>query len=401
MAKERILLAYSGGLDTSIIIPWLLDHYDCEVIAMAGEVGIALDHEALKDKAMKCGASACFIEDITEEFVTDFIYPTLKAHAIYEGKYLLGTSFARPIIAKRMVDIARRENCTTIAHGCTGKGNDQVRFELTIKALAPDLKIIAPWRIWDIRSRDEELEYAQARGIPVPVTKEDNYSMDQNLWHLSHEGMDLEDPANEPQYEKLLKLMVSPEKAPDAPTYVTLNFDKGIPVALNGEKLGPVAMIEALNKIAGENGVGIADMIENRLVGMKSRGIYETPAGTVLYAAHRELELLCLDRETLHYKDLVAQRYAELVYYGQWFHPLREALAAFVDQTQTTITGEVKLKLYKGNVMPAGVSSPYSLYDEALSTFNEDDVYNQADAGGFINCFGLPMEVIARMKMKQ
>ena len=401
MAKERILLAYSGGLDTSIIIPWLLDHYDCEVIAMAGEVGIALDHEALKDKAMKCGASACFIEDIAEEFVTDFIYPTLKAHAIYEGKYLLGTSFARPIIAKRMVDIARRENCTTIAHGCTGKGNDQVRFELTIKALAPDLKIIAPWRIWDIRSRDEELEYAQARGIPVPVTKEDNYSMDQNLWHLSHEGMDLEDPANEPQYEKLLKLMVSPEKAPDAPTYVTLNFDKGIPVALNGEKLGPVAMIEALNKIAGENGVGIADMIENRLVGMKSRGIYETPAGTVLYAAHRELELLCLDRETLHYKDLVAQRYAELVYYGQWFHPLREALAAFVDQTQTTVTGEVKLKLYKGNVMPAGVSSPYSLYDEALSTFNEDDVYNQADAGGFINCFGLPMEVIARMKMKQ
>ncbi len=401
MAKERILLAYSGGLDTSIIIPWLLDHYDCEVIAMAGEVGIALDHEALKDKAMKCGASACFIEDIAEEFVTDFIYPTLKAHAIYEGKYLLGTSFARPIIAKRMVDIARRENCTTIAHGCTGKGNDQVRFELTIKALAPDLKIIAPWRIWDIRSRDEELEYAQARGIPVPVTKEDNYSMDQNLWHLSHEGMDLEDPANEPQYEKLLKLMVSPEKAPDAPTYVTLNFDKGIPVALNGEKLGPVAMIETLNKIAGENGVGIADMIENRLVGMKSRGIYETPAGTVLYAAHRELELLCLDRETLHYKDLVAQRYAELVYYGQWFHPLREALAAFVDQTQTTVTGEVKLKLYKGNVMPAGVSSPYSLYDEALSTFNEDDVYNQADAGGFINCFGLPMEVIARMKMKQ
>ncbi len=400
MAKEKILLAYSGGLDTSIIIPWLLEHYDCEVIAMAGEVGIALDHEALKAKALKCGASACYIEDIAEEFVTDFIYPTLKAHAIYEGKYLLGTSFARPIIAKRMVDIARREGCGVIAHGCTGKGNDQVRFELTIKALAPDLKIIAPWRIWDIRSRDEELEYAQERDIPVPVTKEDNYSMDQNLWHLSHEGMDLEDPANEPQYEKLLKLMVSPEKAPDSATYVSLNFEKGIPVALNGEKLSPVAMIETLNKIAGENGVGIADMVENRLVGMKSRGVYETPAGTVLYAAHRELEMICLDRETLHYKDLVAQRYAELVYYGQWFHPLREALAAFVDQTQQTVTGEVKLKLYKGNVLPAGISSPYSLYDEALSTFNEDDVYNQADAGGFINCFGLPMEVIARMKQK-
>lgn len=400
MAKEKILLAYSGGLDTSIIIPWLLEHYDCEVIAMAGEVGIALDHQALSDKALKCGASACYVEDIAEEFITDYIWPTLKAHAIYEGKYLLGTSFARPIIAKRMVEIAKREGCTAIAHGCTGKGNDQVRFELTIKALAPEMKIIAPWRIWDIRSRDEELEYANARGIPVPVTKENNYSKDQNLWHLSHEGMDLENPANEPKYDKLLEMMVSPEQAPDEPTYIELQFEQGIPVALNGEKLAPVALVEALNQVAGANGVGIADMVENRLVGMKSRGVYETPAGTVLYAAHRELELLCLERDTLHYKDVIAQRYAELVYYGQWFHPLREALAKFVDETQTTVSGTVRLKLYKGNILPAGTTSPYSLYDEDLSTFNEDNVYNQADAGGFINCFGLPMQVVARMKQK-
>jgi len=400
MAKEKILLAYSGGLDTSIIIPWLLEHYDCEVIAMAGEVGIGLDHEALRAKALKCGASACFIEDIAEEFITDYIYPTLKAGAVYEGKYLLGTSFARPIIAKRMVEIAKREGCTAIAHGCTGKGNDQVRFELTVKALAPELKIIAPWRIWDIRSRDEELEYANARGIPVPVTRETNYSKDMNLWHLSHEGMDLEDPANEPQYEKILELMVSPEKAPDQPAYVSIDFDKGVPVAVDGEKLAPVDLLKKLNEIAGANGVGIVDLVENRLVGMKSRGIYETPGGTLLYAAHRELELLCLDRDTLHYKDQVALRYAELVYFGQWFHPLREALDAFVDTTQQTDSGTCRLKLYKGNVMPAGTTSPYSLYQEALSTFGEDDVYNQADAGGFINCFGLPMKVIAQMKQR-
>jgi argininosuccinate synthase len=400
MAKEKILLAYSGGLDTSIIIPWLLEHYDCEVIAMAGEVGIGLDHDALRAKALKCGASACFIEDIAEEFVTDYIFPTLKASAVYEGKYLLGTSFARPIIARRMVEIARREGCTAVAHGCTGKGNDQVRFELTVKALAPDLKIIAPWRIWSIKSRDEEIDYANERGIPVPVTKEANYSMDMNLWHLSHEGMDLEDPANEPQYDKILQLMVSPEKAPDQPIYVEIEFEQGIPVRLNGEALPPVALVRALNDVAGANGVGIADMVENRLVGMKSRGVYETPGGTVLYAAHRELELLCLDRDSLHYKDLVAQRYAELVYFGQWFHPLRESLAAFVDATQRTVTGKVRMKLYKGNVMPAGVTSPYSLYDEGLSTFGEENVYNQADAGGFINCFGLPMKVIANMKKR-
>lgn len=400
MAKEKILLAYSGGLDTSIIIPWLLEHYDCEVLAMVGEVGIGVNHEELKEKAIKCGASACFIEDIAEEFVTDYIYPTLKAGAVYEGKYLLGTAFARPIIAKRMVEIAKREGCTAVAHGCTGKGNDQVRFELTIKALAPDLKIIAPWRIWDIKSREEELAYAEERGIPVPVTKETNYSMDMNLWHLSHEGMDLENPANEPKYDKLLKLIVPPEKVPDQPTYVTIEFEKGIPIAVDGVPLPPVELIQKLNAIAGENGVGIVDMVENRLVGMKSRGVYETPGGTLLYAAHRELELLCLDRDTLHYKDQVALRYAELVYFGQWFHPLREALAAFVDSTQQTVSGTSRLKLYKGNVMPAGTTSPYSLYQEELSTFGEDDVYNQADAGGFINCFGLPMKVIAQMKQK-
>lgn len=400
MAKEKILLAYSGGLDTSIIIPWLLEHYDCEVLAMVGEVGIGVNHEELKEKAIKCGASACFIEDIAEEFVTDYIYPTLKAGAVYEGKYLLGTAFARPIIAKRMVEIAKREGCTAVAHGCTGKGNDQVRFELTIKALAPDLKIIAPWRIWDIKSREEELAYAEERGIPVPVTKETNYSMDMNLWHLSHEGMDLENPANEPKYDKLLKLIVPPEKVPDQPTYVTIEFEKGIPIAVDGVPLPPVELIQKLNATAGENGVGIVDMVENRLVGMKSRGVYETPGGTLLYAAHRELELLCLDRDTLHYKDQVALRYAELVYFGQWFHPLREALAAFVDSTQQTVSGTSRLKLYKGNVMPAGTTSPYSLYQEELSTFGEDDVYNQADAGGFINCFGLPMKVIAQMKQK-
>jgi len=400
MAKEKILLAYSGGLDTSIIIPWLLEHYDCEVIAMAGEVGIGIDSDFLKQKALNCGASACFVEDISEEFITDFIYPTMKAGAIYEGKYLLGTSFARPVIAKRMVEIARREGCTTIAHGCTGKGNDQVRFELTVKALAPELKIIAPWRIWDIKSRDEEIDYANARNIPVPVTKKDNYSMDENLWHLSHEGMDLEDPANEPKYDAILKLMVSPEKAPDQAEYVEITFDKGIPVAVDGQQMDPVALLKHMNLIAGRNGVGIVDMVENRLVGMKSRGVYETPGGTVLYAAHRELELLTIDRDTLHYKDIVAQRFAELVYFGQWFHPLRESISAFVDETQKTCSGKVRMKLYKGNCMPAGTTSPFSLYDEEIATFSEDQVYDQKDATGFINCFGLPMKVVAQMKKR-
>lgn len=395
--KEKVLLAYSGGLDTSIIIPWLKENYGYEVIAMAGDVGQGEELEPLHEKAMKTGASKLYIEDLQEEFITDFIYPTLKANAVYEGKYLLGTSFARPIIAKRMVEIALKEGCTAICHGATGKGNDQVRFELTVKALAPHLKIIAPWRIWDIKSREDAIDYAEARNIPIPVTKKDNYSMDRNLWHLSHEGSDLEDPWNEPQYDKILKLMVSPEKAPDVPAYVEIYFEKGIPKKINGVEYSPIELMDTLNNIAGTNGVGIIDMVENRLVGMKSRGVYETPGGTVLYAAHRELELLCLDRDTLHYKDIVAQRFAELVYFGQWYTPLRESLSAFVDKTQETVTGTVRMKLYKGNCMPAGAKSDYSLYNEAIATFSKDEVYNQKDAEGFINLFGLPLKVRAQM----
>jgi len=395
--KEKVLLAYSGGLDTSIIIPWLKENYGYEVIAMAGDVGQGEELEPLHEKAIKTGASKLYIENLQEEFITDFIYPTLKANAVYEGKYLLGTSFARPIIAKRMVEIALKEGCTAICHGATGKGNDQVRFELTVKALAPHLKIIAPWRIWDIKSREDAIDYAEARNIPIPVTKKDNYSMDRNLWHLSHEGSDLEDPWNEPQYDKLLKLMVSPEKAPDAPTYVEIYFEQGIPKKVDGIEYSPIELMDVLNKLAGANGVGIIDMVENRLVGMKSRGVYETPGGTVLYAAHRELELLCLDRDTLHYKDIVAQRFAELVYFGQWYTPLRESLSAFVDKTQETVTGTVRMKLYKGNCMPAGAKSEYSLYSEAIATFSKDEVYNQKDAEGFINLFGLPLKVRAQM----
>ena len=395
--KEKVVLAYSGGLDTSIIIPWLKENYDCEVIAMAADVGQGEELAPLNEKAIKTGASKIYIEDMREEFITDFIYPTMKAGAVYEGKYLLGTSFARPIIAKRMVEIALKEGATSIAHGCTGKGNDQVRFELTVKALAPQLKIIAPWRIWDIKSREDAIDYAAKRNIPIPVTKKDNYSMDRNLWHLSHEGSDLENPWNEPQYDKLLKLMVSPEKAPDKATWVELYFEKGIPKKVNGVEYSPVDLIEALNKAGAENGVGIVDMVENRLVGMKSRGVYETPGGTILYAAHRELELLCLDRDMLHYKDIVAQRFAELVYFGQWYTPLREALSAFVDSTQLTVTGTVRMKLYKGNCMPAGAKSDYSLYSEELSTFGRDAVYNQKDAEGFINLFGLPIKVRSLM----
>jgi len=398
--KEKVVLAYSGGLDTSIIIPWLKENYDYEVIAMAADVGQGEELDSLQEKAIKTGASKLYIEDLKEEFVTDYIFPTLKAGAVYEGKYLLGTSFARPIIAKRLVEIAKKEGAVAIAHGCTGKGNDQVRFELTVKALAPELKIIAPWRIWDIRSREDEIDYAQKRSISVPVTKKDNYSRDRNLWHLSHEGSELEDPSNEPLYDKLLKLSVTPEKAPDKPTYIEIGFEQGVPVSINGEKLNPVDLIMKLNQVGGENGIGIIDIVENRLVGMKSRGVYETPGGTILYAAHRELELLCLDRDTLHYKDIVSQRFAELVYYGQWFTPLREAISAFVDVTQKYVTGTVKLKLYKGNIIPAGASSPYSLFDEELCTFGEDDVYNQKDAEGFINLFGLPVKVQAMMKKK-
>lgn len=398
MSKEKVILAYSGGLDTSIIIPWLKENYDYEVIAMAADVGQGEELDPLNEKAIKTGASKIYIENLQEEFVTDFIFPTLKANAVYEGKYLLGTSFARPIIAKRMVEIALQEGAVAIAHGATGKGNDQVRFELTVKALAPQLKIIAPWRIWNIKSRDDAIDYATERNIPIPVSKKDNYSRDRNLWHLSHEGSELESPANEPLYDRLLQLGVTPEKAPDKATYVEIEFEKGIPVALDGQKLPPVELIFALNKIGGANGIGIIDIVENRLVGMKSRGVYETPGGAILYAAHRELELLCIDRDTLHYKDLVSQRFAELVYYGQWYTPLRESISAFVDVTQKTVTGKVRMKLYKGNIIPAGSESPYSLFSEELCTFGEDNVYNQKDAEGFINLFGLPMKVQANMK---
>ncbi|MGN0684148.1 MAG: argininosuccinate synthase, partial [Oscillospiraceae bacterium] len=393
MAKEikKVVLAYSGGLDTSIIIPWLHETYPgCEVICVAGNVGQDAEIEGLEERAKKTGASKLYIEDIQDEFVNDFVFPTIKAGAKYEG-YLLGTSFARPPIAKRIVEIAKKEGADAICHGCTGKGNDQVRFELTIKALAPEMEIIAPWRIWNIKSRDQEIDYAEAHNVPIKITRETNYSKDMNLWHLSHEGLDLEDPANEPQYNKpgFLELGVSPEQAPDKPTYVTIHFEKGIPVALNGEKMDGVKLIKTLNKIGGENGIGLFDVVENRLVGMKSRGVYETPGGTILYHAHEVLETICLDKETQHYKYGLAQKYADLVYNGQWYTPLREAMDAFVDKTQETVTGDVKLKLYKGNIINAGVTSPYTLYSEDFASFGEDDVYNQKDSAGFINLFGL------------
>ncbi|MEG1631370.1 MAG: argininosuccinate synthase [Hydrogenoanaerobacterium sp.] len=399
---KKVLLAYSGGLDTSVIIPWLKENYGCEVIAVAADVGQGKELTGLHEKAIKTGASKLYIEDLNDVFAEDYIVPTLKANAVYEGKYLLGTSFARPIIAKRLVEIAKAEGADAIAHGCTGKGNDQVRFELAIKAFAPDMGIIAPWRTWELKSREDEIEYAEKRGIPLNITKETNYSKDKNLWHLSHEGLDLEDPANEPDYNKegFLELGVSPENAPDKPTYVTIGFEKGTPATLNGKKIKMAKMIEELNEIGGANGIGIVDMVENRLVGMKCRGVYETPGGTILYAAHKKLEEICLDRDTQHYKEQVAIKFAELVYYGQWFTPLREALSAFVDSTQQTVTGEVKLKLYKGNIIDAGVTSPYSLYSEEIATFGEDHCYNQADSEGFINLFGLPIKVQAQMKEK-
>ena len=398
---KKVVLAYSGGLDTSIIIPWLKENYDnCEVIAVAGNVGQGGELEGLEEKAKKTGASKLYIADLTDEFASDYIIPTVKAGAVYEGKYLLGTSFARPIIAKRIVEIALAEGADAICHGCTGKGNDQVRFELTIKAFAPNMKIIAPWRIWNLKSRDEEIDYAEAHNVPLNITRETNYSKDKNLWHLSHEGLDLEDPANEPDYDKILELGVTPEKAPDKPAYITLSFEKGTPVALDGKKMKPSALIAELNKLGGANGIGIADIVENRLVGMKSRGVYETPGGTILYFAHEVLESLCLDKETAHFKQHVALKFADLVYNGQWFTPLREALSAFVDSTQQTVTGEVRLKLYKGNITPAGVTSPYSLYDEEIATFSEDEVYDQKDSAGFINLFGLPIKVKALMEQK-
>ncbi|MDD6490358.1 MAG: argininosuccinate synthase [Clostridia bacterium] len=396
---KKVVLAYSGGLDTSIIIPWLKENYDnCEVIAVSGDVGQGTELDGLEEKAKKTGASKLYIEDLNKEFIEDYVFPTVKAGAVYENKYLLGTSFARPIIAKRIVEIALKEGADAICHGCTGKGNDQVRFELAIKAFAPDMKIIAPWREWNLKSREEEIEYAEAHNIPLKITRETNYSKDKNIWHISHEGLDLEDPANEPQYNKegFLELGVSPEQAPDKATYVTISFEKGIPVAIDGEKLGAVELVKKLNKLGGENGIGIVDLVENRLVGMKSRGVYETPGGTILYHAHNKLEEITLDRDTYHYKQNVANRFAELVYFGQWYTPLRKALSAFVDSTQETVTGDVKLKLYKGNIIDAGVTSPYSLYDEDIATFDEDEVYNQKDSAGFINLFGLPIKVQAK-----
>ena len=398
---KKVVLAYSGGLDTSIIIPWLKENYNgCEVIAVAGNVGQGAELKGLEEKAKKTGASKLYIADLTDEFVDDYIFPTLKAGAVYENKYLLGTSFARPIIAKRIVEIALAEGADAICHGCTGKGNDQVRFELTIKAFAPNMKIIAPWRVWNLKSRDEEIDYAEAHNVPLNISRETNYSKDKNIWHLSHEGLDLENPANEPNYDKILELGVSPEKAPDKATYVTISFEKGVPVAIDGKKMKGSDIVAYLNKVGGENGIGIADIVENRLVGMKSRGVYETPGGTILYHAHEVLETLCLDKETMHFKQHVAVKFADLVYNGQWFTPLREALSAFVDSTQQTVTGDVRLKLYKGNIVNAGVTSPYSLYDEDIATFAEDDVYDQKDSAGFINLFGLPIKVQAMMKLK-
>jgi len=396
---KKCVLAYSGGLDTSIIIPWLKENYGCEVIAVSADVGQgAGELDGLEEKAIKTGASKVYILDLVDEFVEEYIIPTMQAGATYEG-YLLGTSFARPIIAKHIVDVALKEGADAICHGCTGKGNDQVRFELTIKAFAPQMKIIAPWREWDLKSREDEIEYAESRGVPLKISRETNYSKDKNIWHLSHEGLDLEDPGNEPNYLKpgFLEMGVAPEQAPDKPTYVEIEFEKGVPVAVDGKRMKPSDIIRTLNKLGGENGVGILDIVENRLVGMKSRGVYETPGGTILYRAHSTLESVCLDKDTQHMKAKLAITFAELVYNGQWFTPLREALSAFVTSTQRNVTGKVRLKLYKGNIINAGVWSDYSLYSESIATFGESD-YNQKDAEGFINLFGLPIKVRAMLE---
>ena len=400
MAKEKVVLAYSGGLDTTIIIPWLKENYDYDVIAVAVDVGQGEELEPLHEKAKKSGAEKLYIIDVREQFVTDYIWPTLKMGAVYEQKYLLGTSFARPIIAEKLVEIAKKEGATAICHGATGKGNDQVRFELTIKSLAPHMKIIAPWRIWNIKSREEAIDYAMARGLDVPVSKKRPYSMDRNLWHLSHEGAELEDPWNEPPKDLLL-ICKTPEEAPDEAEYVEIEYEKGVPVKVNGEALGPVALIETLNAIGAKHGVGVADLVENRLVGMKSRGVYENPAGKILFDSHQILETITLDRATAHYKDMMAIRFAELVYDGCWNTPLREAMSAFADSTQQNVTGTVRLKLYKGNVIPAGVKSPYSLYMEEIATFGDSkELYDHKDSAGFINLFGLPLKVQAMMKEK-
>ena len=393
---NKIVLAYSGGLDTSVLIPWLKENYGCEVIAVSGNVGQGTELEGLEEKALKTGASKLYIEDLTEEFVNDYIIPTMQAGAAYE-QYLLSTSFARPLIAKRIVEIAKKEGADAICHGCTGKGNDQVRFELAIQAFAPEIDIIAPWRFWELNSREKEIEYAKAHDIPLKITAETNYSKDKNLWHLSHEGLDLEDPANEAPLEKegFLEMGVSPLQAPDEPTNVTIHFEQGVPTMVDGVAMNCVQVIEKLNELGGANGCGILDVVENRLVGMKSRGVYETPGGTVLYKAHEKLEEITLDKETQHYKAQMALKFAELVYNGQWYTPLRKAMSAFVKSTQEAVTGDVTLKLYKGNIMPVSVTSPFSLYSAGMATFDEDDCYDQSDSAGFIHLYGLPLKVRA------
>ena len=399
MAKEKVVLAYSGGLDTSIIISWLKENYDYDVVCVCGDVGQGKETDGLEERAKRSGALKCYIADLRDEYVKDYIFPTLKSGAKYEGKYLLGTSHARPIIAKKLVEIAHKEGAVAICHGATGKGNDQVRFELGIKALDPSLKIIAPWRIWDIKSREDAVDYAEAHGIEVPVTKKDLYSRDRNIWHISHEGMDLEDPWNEPKFDTLLKLGVSPEKAPDKPTYVEIGFEAGVPVSVDGEKLAPRQLVEKLNELGGANGVGIADIVEDRLVGMKSRGVYETPGGTILYTAIEELEYLCLDRDTQAFKRLSQTQFSQLVYDGKWFTPLREAMSAMYDEMDKYVTGTVRLKLYKGSCTPAGAKSPYSLYNENIASFGDShELYSHKDAEGFINLFGLPLKVRSMMK---
>ena len=397
---NKVVLAYSGGLDTSVIVPWLKENYGCEVVTFTANLGQG-DEElvGLEEKAIASGASRAYIVDLREEFLTEYAFPTMQAGAIYERLYLLGTSFARPVTAKHLVKIAEEEEADAVAHGCTGKGNDQVRFELTVKALNPFLRVIAPWREWDIRSREDALAYARAHNIPVRQTSKSIYSRDRNIWHLSHEGGDLEDPWSEPK-EEMFQITVAPEDAPDEPLYLTLDFERGVPVAIDGEPLGPVELLTRLNELGGAHGVGRVDLVENRLVGMKSRGVYETPGGTILYTAHQGLEQICLDRDTLHYKEVVAHRFAELVYYGKWFTPLREALSAFVAKTQERVTGTVRVKLYKGSCTVVGRKSPFSLYREDFATFGQDDVYDQSDAAGFINLFGLPLKVKALIDME-
>lgn len=395
--KNKVILAYSGGLDTTVIIPWLIENYDYEVIAVCVDLGQGMEIEGLEEKALSTGASKFYLINAEEEFVTDYIFPTIKASAIYEHRYLLGTSMARPLIAKILAQIAIKEGAIAICHGATGKGNDQVRFELGIKAFAPNMKILAPWRIWDLKSREDEINYLRERGINLPFKAEESYSRDKNLWHLSHEGLELENPAVEPDYKKLLQIAVPLEEASDEAEYVELEFEKGIPVKLNGDVIEPVELIKKLNKIGGKHSIGITDLIENRVVGLKSRGVYENPAGSILYFAHEQLEHICLDRQTYSFKQTVSKRFAELTYAGEWFTQLREALSTFIDYTQLTVTGKVKLKLYKGNIIPAGVVSPYSLYDENLASFETGDLYNHSDAEGFINLYGLPIKVRALM----